>query len=266
VAFFTRILDFKKTFLSKLRDKRSNVRFPVGTAFPLKASLLLAGDGSAGKKSATSGLSWSGPLGNISANGLSIFLSPAAQTVRGEVTTVHLNLGEQKIEIPCVVAHFRIYGSYAVCGLELKFKDFNVQKSYHQIVEAVSVGSSFASTAKTTKSESEVSQQWRSLKRSMLTEWRHPATRKVERFELAIGDHRLTCTSTPPTLKVAWRTTDAKDPVPHAVAKEVRDYFYWVTANMPKCVPADLRDLIVRLTQASTVKEAWAAPVKRPAS
>lgn len=261
VAFFTRILDFKRAFLAKLRDKRAHPRYPVGAAFPLKASLLLAGHDRPGKKDSASGLSWSGPLGNISSNGLSVFLAPAAQTTRGEETFVRLTLGTQTIEIPCTVAHFRVYGSYSICGVKLNFSDFKIQKAYHQIVEAVSVGASFEpAESKPRATASQVSQQWRSVNRSSLSEWRNATTRKVERFELVVGEHRLIGHSTPPTLEVTARGTNVKTPVAAAVAAEVRTFFHWVTTNLPKNVPADLRDFMGRLTQAGVARDGWAPP------
>lgn len=261
VAFFTRILDFKRAFLAKLRDKRAHPRYPVGAAFPLKASLLLAGNDRPGKKDSASGLSWSGPLGNISSNGLSVFLAPAAQTSRDEETTLRLTLGSQMIEIPCTVAHFKVFGSYSVCGVKLNFTDFKVQKSYHQIVEAVSVGASFerADTAPRTMA-SQVGQQWRSVNRATLSEWRNATTRKVERFELVVGEHKLIGLATPPSLEVTGRGSNAKTPVAAAVAAEVRTFFHWVTTNLPKNVPADLRDLMGRLTQSGVARDGWAPP------
>ncbi|HEX2860749.1 MAG TPA: PilZ domain-containing protein [Lacunisphaera sp.] len=265
MALFTRILNFKQAFLSRLRDKRATPRFNVGAAFPLKATLVLSGDHAPAKKGAAAGagLSWSGRVGNMSSNGLSVMLPPAALTTRGEETTLRLSLDEHEIEISCRVAHFRVYSSYSVCGVKLNFDDFKLQKAYHQIIEAVRVGTSFEPAPGSRSSGGLVKQQWRSLSRSSLTEWRNAATRKIERFEITIGDHRLAGHVSPPGVTIAPRSSNSKAPVPAAVATEVRDFFRWVAANLPKSVPADLRDVIARLTSSTQLANGgWAAPAK----
>jgi hypothetical protein len=190
-------------------------------------------------------------------------LPPAALTIRGEETTLRLAIDEHEIEISCLVAHFRVYSSYSVCGVKLNFDDFKVQKAYHQIVEAVRVGTSFEPAQVSRSSGAFLRQQWRSVGRSSLTEWRNATTRKIERFELTIGDHRLAGQVSPPTVVIAPRSSTTKAPVPAAVATEVRDFFRWVAANMPKSVPADLRDVIGRLTGSNQLSSSgWSAPPK----
>jgi hypothetical protein len=265
VALFTRILDFKQAFLSRLRDKRSSPRFNVGAAFPLKATLILSGDSAPPKKgaAASAGLSWGGRVGNISSNGLSVILPPAALTSRGEETSVRLAVDEHEIEISCLVAHFRVYNSYSVCGVKLKFDDFKLQKAFHQIVEAVRVGTAFEPAPAARNTGGLLRQQWRSVNRAVLTEWRNATTRKIERFELTIGEHRLAGQVSPPGILVEARSSNTKAPVSAAVAGEVRDFFRWVSNNLPKVVPADLRDLVGRLAGAEQLSHSgWAAPTK----
>lgn len=265
VAFFSSILDFKKTFLTRLRDKRSQPRFNVGATFPLKATLILTGDNRPAKKgsaaSAGSGLSWGGRVGNISCNGLSVHLPPAALTTRGEETTVRLTIEKHEVEIACVIAHFRVFSTHSVCGVKLNFDDYNVQKAYHQLVEAVRVGTSFAPSQPAKASGAQISQQWRSVNRATLTEWRNATTHKIERFELAVGEHRLAGQTSPRGVNITPRSTGSRAPVPVSTATEVRDFIRWVAANLPKQVPADLRDLIGSLTGADQPAQgAWAPP------
>lgn len=165
VAFFTRILNFKQAFLSRLRDKRSQSRFTVGASFPLRATIVLSGDNAGSKKGASgTGLSWSGRAGNISGNGLSVLLPPAALTSRGEETSLRLTLDDHEIDLSCSIAHFRVFATHSLCGVKLNFDDFNVQKAYHQVVEAVRVGTSFEAAAPSTQSSGGlVRQQWRSV-------------------------------------------------------------------------------------------------------
>jgi hypothetical protein len=267
VAFFTRILNFKQAFLSRLRDKRTQPRFTVGAAFPLKATIILSGDNAGGKKgSSGSGLSWSGRAGNISVNGLSVMLPPAALTSRGEETSLRLTLDDREIDLSCTIAHFRVFATHSLCGVKLNFDDFNVQKSYHQIVEAVRVGTSFEPAPSAQASGALLRQQWRSVSRAVLSEWRNTTTHKIERFELVVGDHRLAGQVSPPSVQIAPRASTSKAPVPADTAIEVRDYFRWIGANLPKTVPADLRDLMSRLTSSDQlINSGWAAPPKAKA-
>jgi hypothetical protein len=264
VAFFTRILNFKQAFLARLRDKRTQPRFMVGSAFPLKATIILSGDNAGAKKASSgSGLSWSGRAGNISVSGLSIMLPPAALTARGEETSLRLTVDDHEIDLSCTVAHFRVFATHSVCGVKLNFDDFNVHKSYHQIVEAVRVGTSFEPAQTGQSSGTLLRQQWRSVNRSTLSEWRDATTHKIERFELSVGDHRLSGHVSPPSVQIVPRATGSKAPVPAETAIEVRDYFRWIGANLPKTVPADLRDLMSRLTSSDQlINSGWAAPPK----
>jgi hypothetical protein len=124
VLFFKRILNFKRAFLAKLRDKRKTVRYPVGPHFPLKATVNLKGQEDSGSTPGA-GYDWGGRLINLSSNGAGLQLLRAATTVRGEVTELRLSLEDHELSIPCVVAHFRTYSGYSLCGLQLKFTDFN---------------------------------------------------------------------------------------------------------------------------------------------
>lgn len=266
VALFTRILDFKKVFLSRLRDKRSSPRYNVGAAFPLKASLLLTGDVRPAKKGTAAanraaGLSWSGRIGNISSNGLSVLLPPAAHTARGEQTVVRLTIEVHEVEIPCEIAHFRVLSTHSVCGVKLNFTDYAVQKGFHQLLEAIRVGTSFEVARPAKNSGGQISQQWKSLNRALLTEWRNADTRKIERFELAVGEHRFAGQTSPRGVSITPRSSASRAPIPTSTAVEVRDFMRWVASNFPKGVPADLRDMVCNLAAADQPAQgSWAPP------
>ena len=266
MPIFTRLLDFRRDFLARLRDKRSHPRHPVGAEFPLKAALSLVGSEQPGPDRTPvrgRGLSWSGQVENISANGLSIFLSPAAATVRGEPTLLQLTLEDQEVVIPCTVAHFRVHGRHALCGVRLEFDDFKVQKSYHQLVEAVRIGASFAPAGPGRTQPGFALRSWRSAGRTLLTEWREPASRALARFELILGEHAVHGRSFPPGLEVQPRTGGANT-VPPDLADEVLRLYRWVVGNLPKNVPADLREFMSRVGRNPPPppdRGAWQAPV-----
>ncbi len=262
---FARILDFNRDFLSRLRNKRSKPRHRVGAGFPLKASLNLSGDEALvrkGKAVRGGGRDWAGRVGDISNHGLNIVLPPAATTARGEPTTLLLTLENHELVIPCTVAHFRVYDTHALCGLRLQFDDFKTEKAYQQLVEAVSMGASFAPAGPGRSQPGFVHRCWRSANKSVLTDWREANTRALDHFELTFGEHLVQGQNSRPGLEVLSRSKTAKS-VPPAVEGEVRQLFRWVVGNLPKNVPADLREFMTRVASnpPTTAAATWRAPV-----
>ena len=266
VPFFSRILEFKRDFLARLRNQRSHPRHRVGADFPLKASLALAGADKFNPDKAPvrgSGLIWSGRVGDISVNGLNIILSPAATTARGETTFLRLALEDEEMVIPCTVAHFRTHSRHALCGVRLEFDDFPTQQSYHQMVEAVKLGASFASPSPARKRAGMVRRSWRSSGRTLLTELREPESHALVRFELTLADHQVLGRAFPPGLEILARDGKASIVGPEQQAEVLRLY-RWLVANLPKAVPADLRELMVRVGVSPTPPTGsgpWGSPV-----
>ena len=256
VAFFTRILNFKRDLLGRLREQRTQTRYRVGADFPLLVTVALSGDGSA------PGCDWNGRVSDLSAGGLSVRLPPAAATARNEATTARISLEGHELAIPCAVAHFRIHPAHALCGLRLEFGDFAVQKAWHQIVEAVSLGASFTpvdGNQTPSVSTGPARRKWCSLKQARLTEWREKGSRKPDRFELILEEYQIEGRLAEPGLAISSRTNPGKAVSP-TVESEVRQLFCWVVANMPATVPADLREFMHR---AATVPAASTGSTSR---
>lgn len=269
MPFFSRILDFKRDFLARLRNKRSHPRHRVGAEFPLKASLGLVGSDKFNPDQAPvrgNGLNWSGRVGDISVNGLNILLSPAAATARGEPTCLRLTLEDLELVIPCTIAHFRVVSSRALCGVRLEFDEFQTQKAYHQVVEAVKLGASFSSAGPGRSQAGFIRRSWRSTGRTLLTEWRKPESRALVRFELTLGEHTVKGRSFPPALEVLPRNGKANT-VSSELQDEVFRLFRWVVGNLPKNVPADLREFMARIggNPPAPPAPAWQAPVSAQA-
>ena len=248
MPIFTRILDFKQVFLTRLRNKRRHPRYRVGAGFALKASLSLSGTGksSPGKASGRAGgVNWGGSVGDISANGLSIILSPASTTARGETSVLRLTVDKHEISIPCTVAHFRLFSSHALCGVQLEFNDFKSQKAFLQIVEAVKLGSSFEPAGPGRKESGFDSKSWHSVQKTHLTEWRPSNALILDHFELCFGDYKVLGWRARPGLEVHHRKSGEKALAP-AVEAEVREMYRWIVGNLPKNVPGDLRELMSR--------------------
>lgn len=264
MPIFTRILDFKRDLLARLRNKRSNPRHRVGANFPLKAVINLSGDDSpAPKDGRARGCDWSGRVGDISNSGLNIMLPPAATAARGEATILRLTLENHLLEIPATVAHFRVYNTHSLCGLRLAFADFKTQKAYHQLVEAVSLGASFAPAGPGRSSPGFVRRSWRSKNKALLTDWREADGRALDHFEFTLGDHSVQGRRSRLGLEVQHRAEAGKSVAP-VVEGEVRQLFRWVVGNLPKSVPADLREFMTRIASsppAPPPPRARAAPV-----
>lgn len=246
VLFFKRILDFKQAALARLRDKRKVARYPVGPGFPLKGTASLRG-------LASTSCDWSGSLANLSPCGVSLLLPPAAATTRGEKSTLRLTIEQHALQLPCVVTHFRVLSTHAVCGLRLEFPDFTVQKAFSQLLEAVRIGASFAPVKVSALARHPPGlglEQYRADAQSRLAVWRKTADRQMDSFELVIGDHCLRGEAEGPTLEVYARAAGGTGKVARSapaynltagVAEEVRQLFRWVLPNFTQAVPADVR-------------------------
>ncbi|HVT72397.1 MAG TPA: PilZ domain-containing protein [Lacunisphaera sp.] len=266
MAIFSRILDFKRNLLARLRDQRKEVRHRTGAEFGLQATAVF-GD-----------LSWSGRVTDVSANGLSFRLPLASAARRGEATMARLVLDGRELVVPCTVAHHRATPMHALCGLRLEFRDFAVQKSWMQIVEAVSLGTSFKPADEARISLGLARRQWRSARHTRLTEWRETGTRKIERFEFVLAEHALGARRDEPGLTIS-PASDRSRSATGPVCAEVRQLFLWVLANLPAsaAIPADLREFMRSAATGSpgaagTASRApaaapagWAAPA-RPAT
>jgi hypothetical protein len=280
VALFKHIMDLKRAALAKLSDKRKAKRYAVGPAFPLKATIILPDLDQMGrrgkdpKEAIATGRDWSGTPVNISESGLSVQLPPAAVSTRGQSTLVALVLDGHRIEFPCTVAHFRVHAASAICGLKLDTKDLNQRKSYLQLVKIVAMGSTFEAVknpGNVKKSEGQTVEQYKSDHNAVLTAWRDRSTGKVDSFELVMNDHHcargvvgranleIFSSGKKDSEKIAWSVPgfSASAGVENP---EVRLLYRWVTFNLPKTIPADLRDAM-RLFTVS--RGEWKAPTKK---
>lgn len=276
MALFKHILDLKRAALARLSDKRKAKRYPLGPTFPLKATITLPDFVHTGRRGGEGkepdSRDWSGVPLNISESGLSVQLPPAAVGARGQATVVTLLLDGHRMEFPGTVAHFRVHASSALCGLMLDTEDINLRKSYRQLVKIVAMGSSFAAVKKppNVKMQSgQKAEQYKSDHDTVLTVWRDRAAGKVDSFELVMGDHCVRGIVGRPTLEIFSSKKDSEKlawSVPGFGASagvenpEVRLLYRWMTLNLPKAVPADLRE-VMRLFTVS--RGEWKAPVKK---
>lgn len=250
VLLFKQILDFKQAALARLRDKRKGTRYPVGPGFPLKGTVGLKGG-------ASQSCDWSGQLANISPTGVSLMLPPAATTVRGEKTTLCLRIEQHVLELPCVVAHFRVLATHSVCGLSLEFPNFTVQKGFAQLLEAVKIGATLAPVKVPSSRRGATVEQYKAGTAARLSVWRKGD--EIERFELVIGEHSVRGEAYG-DLEIQARAEGGDQPGTN-VREEVRRLYRWLLPNLNKQVPADVRDFLKQAgTKTRPVTSASNAP------
>jgi hypothetical protein len=253
VALFKRILVIPRTLLARFRDERSQRRHRVGADFPLLARVEFSGINSASRETIRDfDSAWQGRVRDVSAFGLSVPLPPDATAARNEAVTVRLDLEGRLLVIPGTVAHFRRGSLQAQCGLRLEFSDFAQQLFWHQIVEAVGLGASFTPVVGRRAPRPALGlarRQWTSLRQTRLTEWRETGTRKLDRFELRLEDHEIEGRVADANLTILSLAARDRSP-PAAVDTEVRQLVFWVAANLPPSVPADLKEFMQRAANA----------------
>jgi hypothetical protein len=246
---FKSILDIKHDVLAKLRDKRRSPRYSVGPNFPLKATINLVGSCALGGSSGL-GCDWTGRVVNISPNGIGMHIPPAAITVCGEKSVVTLTLENHTLAIPCTVSHLRVQGGHALCGVSLQFNDFTTQKGYLQLVETVRTGATLTSFEPKNPERNPsgmVREEYRAENKAVLTNWRDSQSKRLDSFELLLGEHRVKSAAEPPALEVSPRQKEGKSDkgaVSPSVIDEVRQLFRWVVPNLSKTIPDDLRKLM----------------------
>ena len=260
VLFFRRLLTFKLG--NRLKDFRRAPRHPVGEAFSLKSTVTLLGTDQIGAKrtaAAGSGCRWSGRPLNLSLDGLSMHLPPAAIAVRGEETSVVLSVEGRELEIPCVVAHFRSFPRYSLCGLSLHLTDPVNKTAYLQLLEAVGIGASFTPVKKLRgipAPDGMIGEQYKSGKKYVLTAWRRAQDRNLVSFELLLDAFCVKGAPAVQELEVYTRQPENRNgKVAYSAPAlslstgkhaEVRQLYRWIVHNMPKSLPADLRALLVQ--------------------
>ncbi|MFZ5497329.1 MAG: PilZ domain-containing protein [Verrucomicrobiota bacterium] len=253
MLLFKRIFDFSRTALARLRDKRHAKRYPVAPGFPLKATVSLLGtdDSAASAARVDRGLAWSGAVADLSGSGLRLRLPPAAATARGERTVLTLAFEGFALRIPCIVAHYREQPTEALCGLSLRFDDERHRKAYLQLLEAVAIGAGFVADKPARAKAGPVTQRYRSEGRAVLTVSRAGAGAPVGAIELVIGDHCVRSAGEGFGLEVLT-AREPRSAVPQSVQRqEILRLFRIVAANLPKTMPADLRERMRALAHPS---------------
>jgi hypothetical protein len=200
----------------------------------------------------------------------------------GEQTVLRLTIDQYVLQLPCVVAHFRVLSTHAACGLTLDLSDFMAQKAYCQLLEAVRIGGSMVpvKTSLPRSTPGLAVEQYRADAKSRLTVWRQATGRQLDSFELVIDSHCLRGEAAGPTLEVydrqaaggALKTARSAPSYKLSadVTEEVRQLFRWVLANFPKAVPADVQVFLQQVMKSTRtpaerqIDRSFSAPASFP--
>lgn len=129
MLIFRRIFNFEQAKVEQL-EKRLNLRYALGPDFPLQATLHNAGRDHSIK------------LVDISSNGIGVLVAPGSGLLAGHHLRVDLVLGAHRLAIEARIAHVHDRENEVYLGLGLVFGDFEVQKSYMQLMQPVVIGQS----------------------------------------------------------------------------------------------------------------------------
>ncbi len=246
MLLFKKILDFKKTE-GGLSDKRGAKRYPVGVKFAIKAKLSLPsrdGDGGLLTGRRAGSTDWGGQLVDLSYHGASMRLHPAATASAGDTCQLKLELDNMLFEIEARIVHFRAGAQYVTCGLTLNFPDAYARKAFLQLMEPVVIGATLEPVSRVKQDiPGLLKEQYRGESESELNVWRDSSGKNAKLFELLVHGYFVRGNTEMPGLKVGHRdgTTTAMGA---GHKDEIRRLFQFITQNLNKAVPAEIRKFL----------------------
>lgn len=257
MLLFKKILDFKKTG-GGTSDKRGAKRYPVGARFQIKAKISLLGrDGEGNLLAAGSNATtdWGGQLADLSNNGASIRLHPAATAASGDPCCLKLELDNRLFELDGKIANFRVGAQYVICGITLVFPDAYTRKAYLQLMEPVLIGATLEPTGKVKQDlPGLVKEQYACESDATLSLWRDSSGKNPKLFELVVHDYFVRGNTEVPGLKIGYRdgakvgkkVSRPSIPIPMSAdhQDEVRRLFQFIVQNLGKGVPSEVRKFL----------------------
>lgn len=129
MLIFRRIFNFEKAKVEQL-EKRQNQRYVPNRAFPLQAKVHYAGR------------DYAAAIQDLSSNGIGLVVAQDPALAAGLHLHVELTLGQHKLEIEARIAHLKPRDDGVYLGLGLVFGEFELQKSYLQLLQPVVIGQS----------------------------------------------------------------------------------------------------------------------------
>lgn len=246
MSIFRRIFNFEKSKVEQL-EKRQNQRYVPGRDFPLKASIRYAG------QDLVTGIQ------DVSSNGVGLLVAKDKALAAGVHVRLDLTLGAHRLEIEARIAHAKAQPDGIYLGLGLIFREFEVQKSYLQLLQPVVIGQSLKPMVADTFIQGDpryAKQAFIAEPDSQLTVWREATPDSpLHRFEFMMHDSFCRGvirpgTNAPYSLESREAAgARAGEPVfetSGGLHDEIRQLYRWVLPNLSSAVPTDVRQFMQR--------------------
>lgn len=245
VLLFRRIFDFQKAEVPRV-EQRLNRRYTPGRTFLLRAELRTPRGWQAA------------PIRNLSATGLALAAGNGAMPAPGGTADLRVSLGEHVLNLMARAAHARPENDDTVCGFELLFADFALQKAWLQLLQPVALGGTLAAVdpALVRQNEPEfIKQVYSGEADSVLSVWlARTAGTPLHSFEFRTRDFFVRAGEPARRMEVFFREeqedtrkgriTRPVFDVAGDASEEVRQLFRWVVPNIPDTIPDDIRTFL----------------------
>ncbi len=248
MLIFRRIFNFEKAKVEQL-EKRLNQRYSTGPAFPLRATVRHAGR------------DYSTKIQDISSNGVGVLVGRDTTLSAGHHLRLDLTLAQHRLEIEARIAHLQPREDGVYLGLGLVFGEFQLQKTYLQLLQPVVIGQSLQLMAPDRVIQDEpqfIKQVYVGETDSLLTVRLDQAPgHPMHSFEFRMLDYFCRGGTRKGTADpYALESMDANglklsQPVFESSGgthDEILQLFRWILPNLSPAVPADVRAFLQRFT------------------
>ena len=246
MLLFKRIFKFEKTEVEQL-EKRLNQRYVPGPGFPLQATLRYGGR------------DYSAKILNMSGNGIGVLVKNKPDLPAGHHLRADLQLEHHRLELNARIAHVEARAGGFALGLGFVFEEFELQKTYMQLIQPVVIGQSLQPMA----IDRVVQDDPQFFKRifvgesdSLLTiRLAHSPVDPLHSFELRMLDYF--CRGNMDAGENQTYALESRDATEDATGQpvfetsggthdEIRQLFRWILPNISPAVPDDFRAFLQR--------------------
>jgi hypothetical protein len=247
MLIFRRIFNFEKAKVEQL-EKRQNQRYAPGREFPLQATVRYAGRDLAAT------------IQDVSSNGVGLLVARDPALAAGLHLRADLALGPHRLEIEARIAHLQPQADGLYLGLGLVFREFELQKTYLQLLQPVVIGQSLQPMAaeRVIQDDPNFNKQVYIAEPDSLLTVRKEATTPgspLHSFEFMMLDSFCRGIIRPGTnAPYALESREAAGGRPGepvfetsgGLHDEIRQLYRWVLPNLSSAVPADVRLFLQR--------------------
>jgi hypothetical protein len=243
---FSRILDFEENQIKEV-ERRREQRYVPGKPFPLQATIEVDGEPRSAR------------IMDLSPGGAGLQVAGPTYT-RGSLAKLHLMIEQHWMEFACTIAHVRTLPSGCRLGLTAGFASFAEKKAYLQLLQPIAVGCMLRLVP-----NEEVRQVDPGMHKVVysgrpgteLAVWqRGDANGPLHSFHWQMDDYLVQGAVGTAELQIFSRKylvaqsgirtgVPTFRKLPGAMRDEIRQLFRWTMMNLPKEVPAEIRNLML---------------------